>query len=179
MGRNESPLSERGLCRRDILIFVTVGTQKFQFNRLLKEIDSLVEEGIISSENVFAQIGSSTYIPQRYTHKAFLTKEELNNHIKSSHLVITHGGTGSIINSLKSHKKVIGIPRDAKFGEHVDNHQYEIIDQFKNSSMIMSITDVKDLRKALIESETFKFKEYHSNSEKFNEAIQRYINEWM
>ena len=42
------------------LIFVVLGTQKFQCNRLLKQIDRLVEDP------VFAQKGHSDYIPQYY-----------------------------------------------------------------------------------------------------------------
>lgn len=44
MGRYETILSRCNLWRRNILIFVTVGSQKFQFNRLLEEVDRLVEE---------------------------------------------------------------------------------------------------------------------------------------
>ena len=40
------------------MIFITLGSQKFQFNRLLKTVDELVERGIIKEE-VFAQIGYS------------------------------------------------------------------------------------------------------------------------
>ena len=40
------------------MIFITLGSQKFQFNRLLKAIDKLVEQGKIKEE-VFAQIGIS------------------------------------------------------------------------------------------------------------------------
>ena len=44
------------------MIFVTTGSQKFQFNRLLQKIDLLIEEGMISVV-VFAQIGVSDYQP--------------------------------------------------------------------------------------------------------------------
>ena len=37
------------------MIFVTTGSQKFQFNRLLQKIDLLIEEGMIR-EKVFAQV---------------------------------------------------------------------------------------------------------------------------
>lgn len=36
------------------MIFITLGSQKFQFNRLLKAVDDLIENGIIQDE-VFAQ----------------------------------------------------------------------------------------------------------------------------
>ena len=45
------------------MIFVTLGSQKFQFDRLLRKIDELIDIGVITDE-VFAQIGASTYIPQ-------------------------------------------------------------------------------------------------------------------
>ena len=32
------------------MIFVTVGSQKFQFNRLLKEVDELIETGKIKDD---------------------------------------------------------------------------------------------------------------------------------
>lgn len=38
------------------MIFATTGTQKFQFNRLLKGVDKAIETGIIT-EKVFAQTG--------------------------------------------------------------------------------------------------------------------------
>lgn len=47
------------------MIFVTVGSQKFQFNRLLKEIDNLIQEGKIQEE-VLHKIGASDYKPKNY-----------------------------------------------------------------------------------------------------------------
>lgn len=47
------------------MIFITLGSQKFQFDRLLKAVDELIERGIIQDE-VFAQTGYSTYVPNNY-----------------------------------------------------------------------------------------------------------------
>ena len=57
------------------MIFVTLGSQKFQFNRLLKAIDELVERRKIKEE-VFAQIGYSDYQPINYKYKQFLDRDE-------------------------------------------------------------------------------------------------------
>lgn len=43
------------------MILIAVGSQKFPFDRLIKEIDRLVETGVIK-EPVFGQIGASTYL---------------------------------------------------------------------------------------------------------------------
>lgn len=89
------------------MIFITVGSQKFQFDRLLKEIDRLIEEKQLNSEEVFAQIGYSTYEPHFYSYKKFLNKEEFLNFIDKSEIIITHGGTGSIINGVKKEKRLL------------------------------------------------------------------------
>lgn len=47
------------------MIFITLGSQKFQFDRLLKEVDKLVGEQFINQE-VFAQIGYSKYKPKNF-----------------------------------------------------------------------------------------------------------------
>lgn len=47
------------------MIFVALGTQKFQLNRLLKMLDDMIKEGRLK-EKVIAQIGHSDYIPKNY-----------------------------------------------------------------------------------------------------------------
>lgn len=46
-----------------ILIFVTVGSRNYPFDRLFKKIDQLCEKGIIK-DKVFAQTGTSKYKPK-------------------------------------------------------------------------------------------------------------------
>ena len=78
------------------MIFITLGSQKFQFNRLLIEIDRLVEEKKINEE-VFAQIGYSDYKPKNYKYKEFLDRDEFAEIMSRCNKVITHGGTGAIV----------------------------------------------------------------------------------
>ncbi|MDG4658481.1 PssE/Cps14G family polysaccharide biosynthesis glycosyltransferase [Ectobacillus antri] len=157
------------------MIFVTVGSQKFQFNRLLEEIDRLVEEHKIGADEVFAQIGYSTYQPRLYRFQKFLNKEEFLEKIEACTIIITHGGTGSIINGVKRGKKVIGIPRMMEYGEHVDNHQFEIIEQFANSNMIYSIVDIKELEEALVTVTNLSFRKYESNTENIINILNEYL----
>jgi UDP-N-acetylglucosamine transferase subunit ALG13 len=44
------------------MIFVTVGTDHHPFDRLIKTVDELKSQGVIS-EDVFIQTGSSVYLP--------------------------------------------------------------------------------------------------------------------
>lgn len=156
------------------MIFITVGSQKFQFNRLLREIDNLIEKKVIVEE-VFAQIGYSDYIPKNYKFKKFLDKDEFNNFIDSSRIIITHGGTGSIISALKKSKKVIAIPRLSKYGEHVDDHQIQIVSQFEKIGFLKGISDISELSVAISEVHNMEFKSYISNTKKIIDEIDKFI----
>ena len=84
------------------MIFITLGSQKFQFNRLIKAIDELIEKKRIQDE-VFAQIGYSDYEPKNYNYKHFLDRAEFSAVIQRADIVITHGGTGAIIGAVKQY----------------------------------------------------------------------------
>lgn len=156
------------------MIFVTVGSQKFQFNRLLKEIDELIENKVINEE-VFAQIGVSDYKPQNYKYKEFVTQDEFNKYLDEARLIITHAGTGVIVNAIKKGKKVIGIPRLSKFGEHVDDHQIQLLKEFANMNLIETCIDEKELKEKIQQIENKEFKKYDSNNENFIKDIKEYI----
>ena len=140
------------------MIFITLGSQKFQFNRLLKAVDDLIEHKKIQDE-VFAQTGYSDF-------------EEME---KRADILITHGGTGAIIGAVKKGKKVIAIPRLAKYGEHVDNHQMQIIKQFSEMNLIYGLLDCDRLEEALKNIKMHKFNSYQSCTQYYIENIDSYI----
>ena len=156
------------------MIFVTVGSQKFQFNRLLKEIDKLIDKKIINDE-VYAQIGASDYLPQNYQYTKFLPDDEFNKYLKKCSLVITHAGTGVIVNALKLEKKVIAIPRLKEYNEHVDNHQIQLIDEFKELNFIEPCYEIKDLEQAIINIKNRNYNKYVSNTDKILSSIEEFI----
>ena len=126
------------------MIFVCLGTQIFQMNRLLVEIDRLVGSGRIN-EKVFAQIGKSNYLPKYFDFVDFLNPDEYQKKLEEADLIITHGGTGSIVKALKANKKVIGVPRLFKYGEHENDHQLQIVDFFANSGLILKVMEMDEL----------------------------------
>ena len=156
------------------MIFITLGSQKFQFNRLLKSVDDLVENGKIT-EPVFAQIGYSDYNPRFYEFTKFLDRDEFLRYEKNADIVITHGGTGAIIGAVKLGKKVIAIPRLAKYGEHVDNHQIQIIEQFKEQNIICGLDGCDQIEYGLQFVKQHIFENYKSNTKIIIESIDNYI----
>ena len=149
-------------------IFITLGSQKFQFNRLLKAVDA---------EDVFAQIGYSDYLPKNYNFKKFLDRDEFSAEMDKAEIVITHGGTGAIIGAVKKCKKVIAVPRRAKYGEHVDDHQLQLIKQFDELNLICSCRDMNKLGKALEIVQQTKYNNYESNTFNIINSIENYIKE--
>lgn len=127
------------------MIFVTVGTHEQQFNRLMKEVDRLKGENIIK-EDVIMQIGYSTYEPKFCKWNKMISYEEMNENIEKARIVITHGGPASFLAPLQIGKIPIVVPRQKKFGEHVNDHQLEfcrIVAQ-RNQNIIV-VENVKNL----------------------------------
>lgn len=159
----------------DNKIFITLGSQKFQFNRLLKAVDELCEKGIVDAENVFAQIGYSDYLPEKYSYKKFLkTEMKFSKEMGEADIVITCGGTGAIIGAVKKEKKVIAVPCRAKYGEHVDDHQLQLIKQFDDLNLICTCCIYVN-RKKCIEMVKHAQQTHQSNTCNIIESIDTYI----
>lgn len=156
------------------MIFVTTGSQKFQFNRLLREVDELVEKKVIR-ESVFAQIGYSDYRPANYAYTDFLNQQEFVEKLIGCDMVITHGGTGVIIRAVKNGKKVIAVPRLVKFGEHVDDHQIQLLSQFEGMNLICACYDISTLGNCILSAKEHMFGHYVSNTQNIIRDIEDFI----
>lgn len=156
------------------MILVMLGTQNNSFHRLLEEIDNLIKKGIIADE-VVVQAGYTKYESNNMKIFSLISQEELEELIEKADLVITHGGVGSIISSLKKGKKVIAVPRLHEYQEHVNNHQKEIIETFDKKGYIIGIQDVNQLEEAIEKSKDFIPEKYQSNNKKMLNIIENFI----
>lgn len=156
------------------MIFITTGSQKFQFNRLLKKVDELIADGTIK-DKVFAQSGYSEYKPVNYEYKDFMSRDEFAKKMGESTIVITHGGTGAIIGAVKKGKKVIAVPRLAKFGEHVDDHQLQLLTQFDEMNIICSCYDIEDLAGYITKIDSMEFNSYKPNTQVIMDDIEQFL----
>lgn len=157
------------------MIYVAVGTQKFPFNRLLKELDKKKGEGLIE-ESIFAQIGESTYEPEHYSYAHYLKKEEFTECIKKCDLLITHSGVATIIQGLKYKKPVIVIPRLAKYNEHVDDHQTQIAESFAEKNYVLQCGEEDNLADLIVEARKHHFDHYVSQKQQVVDTVRNYLN---
>lgn len=156
------------------MIFVTVGTQDVPFDRLLKAVEKQIKNGNIKEE-VIVQCGKTKFKSKNMKFINFLEIEEFNKLIKKANLIICHGGVGSILDGLKNNKVVIACPRLAKYKEHNNDHQLEIINKFSNDGYIIPLKDPNKLDIALEQALIFRPKKYKSNTNNMVKIIEDFI----
>ena len=132
---------------KDWKIFVTVGSRNYQFNRLFVKLDELFEEGLLQGE-LFAQIGTSTYVPKHYKFKDFIPQEEFMEKVKWADLVVSHGASGSIMKALNAGKKVLAVTRLEKYNEHINDHQIQNNEAFESNGYVIAVYEMDDLGSA-------------------------------
>lgn len=130
------------------MIFVTVGTHEQPFDRLIKAIDELKRSNIIWQE-VFIQSGYSTYKPQFCDYGDFIGFNEMLGRMSSAEIVITHGGTGSVMLALYHNKIPLVVPRQKKYNEHIDNHQVQFCRMMESKRKIIAAYEVEELGTAV------------------------------
>lgn len=132
------------------MIFVTVGTHEQQFDRLIKEVDRLVEIGAIQ-DKVFMQTGYCTYEPKHCQWKKFFSYDEMENYIEIAETVICHGGPATFMGVLNKDKVPIVVPRQAKYGEHVNDHQVEFAEKVKGLGYSILLAKENSIEELLIQ----------------------------
>ena len=156
------------------MIFVTVGTHEQPFDRLIKEIDRLVGTKAITEE-VIIQTGYSTYIPQFCTWSKFFSYKEMIKYMEEASIVITHGGPSSFIMPLQMGKIPVVVPRQKKYGEHVNDHQIGFAKKLGN---VIVVCDIQELEQTIKNYENISISlnnKIGSNTKLFNENLQRII----
>ena len=126
------------------MILVMLGTQKNSFHRLLEQIQKCIDKKLIN-EKVVVQAGSTKFQSEDMEIFDLIENTKLNKLIKEADFIITHGGVGSIVTCLKEGKKIIAVPRYHEYGEHVNDHQLQIIQTFDGQGFIKGAVTVQDL----------------------------------
>ena len=137
------------------MIFVTVGSQKFPFDRLLKKVDELVRDRIIV--------------------EAFCDWSEFERWMERCDIVITHGGAGAMVNAIRRRKKAIAVPRMARYGEHVDDHQHELTQRLHTMNLLCACPDTEQLPEALKTVREHHYDTFPSNTQVFLASVDEFL----
>ena len=84
-------------------------------------------------------------------------------------------GSSVITVTVKKGKKVIAVPRLAKYGEHVDDHQLQLLHQFDDLQLICACYDVEQLGECYKNLQNMHFRPYVSNTSVVIASIDEYL----
>jgi UDP-N-acetylglucosamine transferase subunit ALG13 len=114
--------------------FVSVGNATQPFSRLLDKVAQLAP-GL--PQPVVVQCGSASFASPCCTVHTFLEMNEFARSIAEAQLLILHAGAGSIIHAVRAGKIPVVMPRQAKYGESIDDHQLELASALARSGKIV------------------------------------------
>lgn len=128
------------------MIFATVGTHEDPFDRLCGELERLVHSGELT-EAVHLQSGYSKQATPSCTTAAMMPFDLVQTKMSEARVVVTHGGPASIMQALALGKVPVVVPRQARFGEHVDDHQVRFVQRI--ADRVLVVLDIAELGAAL------------------------------
>jgi UDP-N-acetylglucosamine transferase subunit ALG13 len=156
------------------VVLVLLGTQDKPFTRLLDAIQHSIDKGNIK-DKVVVQAGCTKYVSKDMEIFDLIPIDEFGKLIKKADLIITHGGVGSIMEGIRNNKKILAAPRLKKYGEHDNDHQLQIIEEFANMGYILPLKDFNKLDKMLIKINKFTPKEFKSNTDNMIKLVEKEI----
>ena len=125
-------------------IFVTLGFENFSFDRLIRAIDDGVGDRRISGD-ILIQTGRSLY-PVRFCEtKRFMRFDEIMSCFKNADIVVSHAGVGTTLLCLGLGKIPVIFPRQARYREHVDDHQIQFAQVLEKRKKVLVAYDEDEL----------------------------------
>jgi UDP-N-acetylglucosamine transferase subunit ALG13 len=109
------------------MILVTVGAQ-MPFERLVRTVDEWAAGH--ERNDVFAQIGPTTWRPRHIGWANFLPPEDFRKRVSEAAIVVAHAGMGSIITALELGKPILVMPRRGHLKETRNDHQVATAERF-------------------------------------------------
>jgi UDP-N-acetylglucosamine transferase subunit ALG13 len=144
--------------------FVSVGNANQPFARLLKAVSVLAEKGDLPLP-VIVQHGHTPFSSDGCTAIDFMAMEDFAKHVRGAELLIFHAGAGSMIHACQAGKVPVVMPRRACFGEHIDDHQLELVEAFERSGLVVKVDDEKDLYDAAMRATKMQSEKEQGNRE--------------
>lgn len=135
------------------MVFVTVGNATQGFKRLLSAVDEAAGAGVFGDESILIQTGNNPdFQASHCEQQPFLTMPRFEALIRSSSLIISHGGAGALINVLRAGKVPVVMPRRRHYSEHVDDHQFELVQELAREGRVIPVFESSDLPAGVVEA---------------------------
>lgn len=119
--------------------FVAVGTHVQPFDRLLTAVDRAVGSGLLPAPAT-GQSGRARYEPTHVEVAPFMSPNDINDSMERARYVVCHAGSGIISSALRAGRRPIVMPRLEAHGEHVDDHQVQIVEKLVDAGLVIRLT---------------------------------------
>jgi len=157
------------------VILLTVGSM-FPFDRLISAVDEMVASGQIGDE-VYAQIGEGRFEPRHMPYCRFLDNIEFERKVSTASVLLGHAGIGTITLALSRRIPALVVPRLARHGEHVNDHQFATARKFEALGHVLVAYDVADIPRKLQELRTFTARKREVRTADMAARIGRFLQE--
>jgi UDP-N-acetylglucosamine transferase subunit ALG13 len=124
------------------VIFATVGTHAQPFGRFLDALAGLGGDVVVQYGHNAPPAGVREAV-------AFMPFDVLNAHMREADVVVTHAGVGSVLCAREAGHVPVVVPRLHRFGEHVDDHQLELVAALGADGHVVPVTDIAGLTAAV------------------------------
>jgi UDP-N-acetylglucosamine--N-acetylmuramyl-(pentapeptide) pyrophosphoryl-undecaprenol N-acetylglucosamine transferase len=124
------------------VIFATVGTHGQPFTRFLDALAGL-------DDDVVVQYGHNPRPAGVHEAVAFMPFDELNARMREADVVVTHAGVGSVLCAREAGHVPVVVPRLHRFGEHVDDHQLELVAALAKDGHVVPVMEIAELPSAV------------------------------
>lgn len=155
------------------MIFLTVGTQ-IPFDRLVKTVDQAVDGGVIQEE-IFAQIGDSSYKPHNFKCVKFLRKQEFDDSVSCCSSIISHAGMGAITVALDNNKPLLVMARLKKFGEAVNDHQVALARRFEEYGCLLVVDHADEFSDKFKQVQAFMAQKRQTKPQSVADCIAQFL----
>jgi len=155
------------------LILLTVGSM-FPFDRLVRAVDELVASGRITDE-IRAQIGTGSYEPKSMPFDRFLDKSQFDTLLHRADAIVSHAGIGSIATALKYGKPMVVVPRLARHGEHVNDHQVATARKYEALGHVVVAYDESQIAERLVGIASFRPSPRAINADGVAQRVARFL----
>ncbi len=121
------------------MIFVTVGSTPFRFDRLIEAV------GQLDPDELVVQYGPAT--PPNGVKQAheWLTFDQVMGFMGEADTVVSHAGAGTIICAANLGHIPVVMPRLKRYGETVDDHQVALAEVFERTGRVSVVWDASTL----------------------------------
>ena len=130
------------------MIFLTVGHQT-PFDRLVKAMDLWAASN--PEEVIRGQIGEGNYLPKNFSFQRWLTADQFTEALDTADFIVSHAGTGTIMEASERRKRILVMPRVAALGETRNDHQIGTARYFSEAGLVKAVNSEAELCSGLAE----------------------------